>query len=69
MNDADVAKLATVDNILAVQHDHTASDITDFDTEVSNNTTVTTLVSDLNTAEADIATNTSDISTLDSSKL
>lgn len=69
LNDADVAKLATVDNILAVQHDHTASDITDFDTEVSNNTTVTTLVSDLNTAEADIATNTSDISTLDSSKL
>ena len=29
MNDANVAKVATVDNILAVQHDHTASDITD----------------------------------------
>ena len=29
LNDANVAKVATVDNILAVQHDHTASDITD----------------------------------------
>lgn len=30
----------TVGDILAVQHDHTASDITDFDTEVSSNTDV-----------------------------
>lgn len=36
LNDADVAKLATVDTILAVQHDHTVSDVTDFTTEVQD---------------------------------
>lgn len=61
VNDWWTTKKTTVDAILARTHNHTASQITDFDTEVSNNTTVTTLVSDLDTAEATIVTNTSDI--------
>lgn len=61
INDGWTTKKATVNDILAKQHNHTASDVTDFDTEVSNNTTVTTLVTDLNTAEWTIATHTTDI--------
>lgn len=34
MNDGNIAKLSTVDNILAKQHNHTASDVTDFNTAV-----------------------------------
>jgi len=33
LNDSNVAKLATVNDVLAKQHDHTVSDITDYTTE------------------------------------
>jgi hypothetical protein len=44
-------------------HTHTASDITDFDTEVSNNASVAANTSDISTNTGNISTNTSDIST------
>lgn len=45
LNDANVAKVATVDTLLAVQHNHTASDITDLqallDAKVDENSSIT----------------------------
>ena len=51
LNDSNVAKLATVNDVLAKQHDHTVSDITDYTTETQwmiDDSIVNSIVTKLN---------------------
>jgi hypothetical protein len=52
-----------IDGKAATSHTHTASDITDFDTEVSNNASVAANTSGVSTNAGNISTNTSNIAT------